>query len=113
MGIAVEYNYQLHQMFNALHPHCVHTAERSGAMHDPARIKIVHFSGEPLAKPWHRVLDKRFAHLWPDRAHDSEYADIFIEEFYGYWIWIKHDKSAWDKVAEQKGEGKMSAFMRA
>lgn len=110
-NMAVEYNYQLHQMFFALHPDMRESAERTKFLQDPRRIKIVHFSGEPAAKPWHRVLDKKFKHLWNDRSRDAEYLQIFAEEFLGWWYWVKRDRSAWQKVEENKWkEGPLSTF---
>merc|ERR1712187_519314 len=53
--ISVEYNYQLHQMYFALQPDQVY-ADRNQFLSKPESIKIVHFSGDPSAKPWCRVL---------------------------------------------------------
>jgi len=103
--LAVENNYQLHQMFFALHPDFVNSAERAKTIADPARIRVVHFSGEPGAKPWHRPLDAKFSHLWPDRGRDDEYVNIFAEEFHGYFLWVKPNRAAWDKVEESKKWG--------
>eukprot|EP00930_Biecheleria_cincta_P057677 TRINITY_DN43575_c0_g1_i1.p1 TRINITY_DN43575_c0_g1~~TRINITY_DN43575_c0_g1_i1.p1 ORF type:complete len:674 (+),score=73.58 TRINITY_DN43575_c0_g1_i1:227-2248(+) len=104
--IGVEYNYQLHHMYNAMHPTTVHEGGRMDTLQFPERIKIVHFSGEPGAKPWQRVLKPELAHTWPDRSHDAAYIELFQEEFLGYWLWIKRDRSAWDKATtNNKWEG--------
>eukprot|EP00928_Gymnodinium_smaydae_P037369 TRINITY_DN25952_c0_g2_i1.p1 TRINITY_DN25952_c0_g2~~TRINITY_DN25952_c0_g2_i1.p1 ORF type:complete len:772 (-),score=167.33 TRINITY_DN25952_c0_g2_i1:58-2373(-) len=109
--ISVENNYQLHQMFFALNPHQVRWSERAQILQDSSRVRIVHFSGEPLAKPWHRVLNDRFAHLWPDRSKDREYTEAFAEGFRGYWLWIRRDPAAWAKAAEdKKWDGPLSYF---
>jgi len=111
--ISVEYNFQLHQMFNSLHPHTIRSTDRVRYIDDPSKIRIVHFSGEPTAKPWHRVLDAKYRHLWPDRARDAEYTELFAQEFHGYWLWVNRDKSAWDKVDENRSRnGNMSSFFR-
>lgn len=64
--IGVQYNFQLHQMFYALHPDSVHRAERVRLLGQPEEIKIVHYSGVEAAKPWHRILDRKWADLWPN-----------------------------------------------
>lgn len=111
-NLSVEYNFQLHQMFFALNPFFIGTSDRIKCTEDPAYFpKIVHFSGEPMAKPWHRVLHSSHAHLWPDRTRDAEYAELFAEEFRGYWLWVKRDRSAWAKAEEdKKWNGPMALF---
>lgn len=112
-NLGVEYNFQLHHMFNALHPNYIGTSERLRFIENPSLIKVVHFSGESAAKPWHRVLDPKFEHLWPNRTHDEAYAKEFSGEFHGYWLWIERDKSAWDKAAEsRRWGGPLSTFFR-
>uniref|UniRef100_A0A7S4V1T2 Hexosyltransferase n=1 Tax=Alexandrium monilatum TaxID=311494 RepID=A0A7S4V1T2_9DINO len=94
--IGVEYNFQLHQMFFALHPDRADRAERVLLTGQPEKIKIVHFSGEPTAKPWHRVLDSKWADFWPDRSRDEEYTKLFADEFLGHWLWVKKDRASFD-----------------
>ncbi|CAE8717900.1 unnamed protein product [Polarella glacialis] len=94
--IGVQYNFQLHQMFFALHPDRSDRAERALLLGESHKIKIVHYSGESTAKPWHRVLDSRWAEFWPDRSKDAEYAEEFAKEFQGYWLWVKKDKAAFE-----------------
>ena len=55
--IGVEYNFQLHQMFFAIHPDVAERAERVALLQTPEKIKIVHYSGSDKAKPWARVLE--------------------------------------------------------
>jgi len=98
--IGVEYNFQLHQMFFSLHPDCVGKVERSILPQTPEKVKIVHFSGEPTAKPWHRVLDPSFESFWPDRSRDAEYVEMFADEFQGHWLWIKKDPAMWASTAK-------------
>ena len=111
--IGVEYNFQLHQMFFALHPDRAHYAERSVLLQTPEKIRVVHFSGKPTAKPWHRVLDKAWQDFWPDRSRDAEYVERFAEEFMGYWLWVKRDRekfeaqssgNSWDMVGLELNE---------
>ena len=87
--IGVEYNFQLHHMFNALNPDVAEQAERVALLLTPEKIKIVHYSGAPEAKPWSRVLDPRMACLG-----DAEYTQRFAEEFLGYWLWIRRDSTS-------------------
>eukprot|EP00439_Symbiodinium_sp_Y106_P074217 s1939_g14.t1 len=97
--IGVEYNFQLHQMFFALHPDRAYYAERSVLVQTPEKIRVVHFSGKPTAKPWHRVLDSAWKDFWPDRSRDAEYVERFAEEFMGYWLWVKRDREKFDAQA--------------
>eukprot|EP00747_Dinoflagellata_sp_TGD_P169705 gnl/TRDRNA2_/TRDRNA2_199394_c0_seq1.p1 gnl/TRDRNA2_/TRDRNA2_199394_c0~~gnl/TRDRNA2_/TRDRNA2_199394_c0_seq1.p1 ORF type:complete len:598 (-),score=110.48 gnl/TRDRNA2_/TRDRNA2_199394_c0_seq1:57-1595(-) len=93
--IGVGYNYQVHQMFLALHPDHSDSVERKAILRSPEQIKVVHFSGDDSAKPWCRVLDKKWEAHWPikdNRSRDAEYAAAFAEEFQGYFLWIKHDQ---------------------
>ncbi|CAE7568867.1 unnamed protein product [Symbiodinium pilosum] len=97
--IGVEYNFQLHQMFFALHPERANYAERSVLLQTPEEIRVVHFSGKPTAKPWHRVLDKAWQDFWPARSRDAEYVERFAEEFMGYWLWVKRDREKFEAQA--------------
>lgn len=97
--IGVEYNFQLHQMFFALHPDRANTAERAILVQNPSDIKIVHFSGEPTAKPWHRVLDAQWQSYWPDRSKDAKYAGLFADEFLGHWLWVRRDPAVFGHSA--------------
>lgn len=96
--IGVEYNFQLHQMFFAIHPDRADRAERATLLSAPESIKIVHFSGEPSAKPWHRVLDDKWTDFWPDRSRDAEYATLFADEFLGHWLWVRKDRATFDNT---------------
>ncbi|CAK9051475.1 unnamed protein product [Durusdinium trenchii] len=109
--IGAQYNFQLHQMFFALHPDRVQYAERANLLQNPENIKIVHYSGKPTAKPWHRVLDETWKEFWPSRARDEEYVKLFAEEFMGYWLWVKRDPkifeshaSGWDMAGIELNE---------
>eukprot|EP00434_Breviolum_minutum_P030161 symbB.v1.2.026673.t1/scaffold2684.1/size75764/5 len=94
--IGAQYNFQLHQMFFALHPDRVQYAERSNLLQHPEEVRIVHFSGKSTAKPWHRVLDPQWQDFWPNRSRDQEYVNLFAEEFMGYWLWIKRDRQMFE-----------------
>merc|ERR1712232_596978 len=62
---------------------------------NPEGIKIVHFSGDPTAKPWCRVLDPDGS-WWPRRSdRDASYVVKFAETFRGYWLWVKKDPDMW------------------
>eukprot|EP00929_Paragymnodinium_shiwhaense_P074674 TRINITY_DN38227_c0_g1_i1.p1 TRINITY_DN38227_c0_g1~~TRINITY_DN38227_c0_g1_i1.p1 ORF type:complete len:814 (-),score=162.36 TRINITY_DN38227_c0_g1_i1:56-2497(-) len=102
--IGVEYNYQMHQMFYSLHPKWIKSAERASLLKDHTRIKVIHFSGDPEAKPWHRILSSDFANFragsLPDRTRDAEYAQLFAEAFMGHWLWVKKDKATWESMAD-------------
>lgn len=108
--IAVEYNFQLHHMFNALNPWIVKNAERRRFIEDPGLIRIIHYSGDNSAKPWHRVLDPAFKEYWPDRSHDDDYAKLFGAEFYAYRLWVAKDKATWDTVMRRGKSDDLGAF---
>jgi len=105
--IGVEYNFQLHQMFFALHPKWASNAERAEFFISPEKIKVVHFSGVPAAKPWHRVLDDKFLSYWPDRRRDDEYMRLFADEFLGHWLWVVKDPATWKGMASHHGRTEM------
>lgn len=94
--IGPQYNFQLHQMFFALHPDRAQYAERANLLQNPQEVRVVHFSGKPTAKPWHRVLDEQWKEFWPSRSRDEEYVKLFAEEFMGYWLWIKRDRQMFE-----------------
>eukprot|EP00927_Polykrikos_kofoidii_P025405 TRINITY_DN22827_c0_g1_i1.p1 TRINITY_DN22827_c0_g1~~TRINITY_DN22827_c0_g1_i1.p1 ORF type:complete len:745 (-),score=70.15 TRINITY_DN22827_c0_g1_i1:220-2454(-) len=105
--IGVEYNYQLHQMFFALHPKWSRTSDRATMLKCPDQIKVVHFSGVPEAKPWHRILDGKFASFWPHRNRDAEYTRLFADEFMGHWLWIKRDRATWEEMPNRHSRSEM------
>jgi len=92
--IAVAYNYQLHQMFHSLRPKHVHWADRMKYL-DEGKIKVIHYSGEPYAKPWCRVFDEE---LWPDRGHDEAFLLKIALAYRSYRLWILRDPYTWDSV---------------
>lgn len=106
-NIGVEYNYQLHQMFFALHPKWARSSDRATLLTKPGAIKVVHFSGVPDAKPWHRVLDPKWADFWPDRSRDAEYTTLFADEFLGHWLWIRKDRATWESVPSHQQRSEM------
>ncbi|CAJ1377921.1 unnamed protein product [Effrenium voratum] len=101
--IGVQYNFQLHQMFFALHPDRAQYAERANLLHTPEEIKVIHYSGKPTAKPWHRVLDDKWRDFWPSRCRDDEYVHLFAEEFMGYWLWVKRDRAKFESQKQVTG----------
>ena len=56
--IDVAYNFQLHQMYYALSPECVASADRARFFGRPELVKIFHYSSDP--KPWARLLDQSY-----------------------------------------------------
>lgn len=100
--IGVEYNFQLHQMYYALHPDRVGRTQRSDLLMNHHKIKIVHYSGEATAKPWNRVLDEKWADWWPDRSKDAEYMEKFAEEFQGHHQWVKRDPAWFERRGEKE-----------
>lgn len=89
--IGVEYNFQIHHMFLCLHPDKVGRSQRVALLKAADQVKVIHFSGDDKAKPWRRILDQRL-NLWPDRSKDENFLEIFMEQFQGYWLWVKRDK---------------------
>ena len=93
-------------MFFALQPERAKTVERAMLLKTPERIKIVHFSGNhETSKPWHRVLDTRFAAYWPGRERDAEYAEVFAGEFAGYWLWVMKERLTSEENSEHSPPG--------
>lgn len=88
--IGVEYNFQQHQLYNALSPACAHAAERTlllGSEGGVERIRLVHFSGE--LKPWHR-------HFGPgDRLSTEAFVERVLQRFSGWWMWVRKDANVW------------------
>lgn len=100
--IGVENNFQLHQMFFALQPDRAR-CERAELLRATDRIRIVHFSGTAIAKPWQRILHEQFLKYWPDRGLDDEYIRAFAGEFAGYWLWVVRDRASWTARETNKG----------
>ena len=88
--IGVEYNFQQHQLYNALNPTCADMAERClllGSDGGLEKIRLAHFSGE--LKPWHR-------HFGSGPPPDTE---AFVQQvqrsFQGWWLWVRKDEETW------------------
>ncbi|CAE8589818.1 unnamed protein product [Polarella glacialis] len=101
--ISVENNFQLHHMFNALHPHIVDGAERVSVCKDHKSIRIVHYSGESSVKPWSRCLQE--AWRWPERDQDEEYNLRFAGDLNAYLLWVVHDKEIWARMTRNTYPG--------
>eukprot|EP00927_Polykrikos_kofoidii_P052208 TRINITY_DN45990_c0_g1_i1.p1 TRINITY_DN45990_c0_g1~~TRINITY_DN45990_c0_g1_i1.p1 ORF type:complete len:583 (+),score=85.19 TRINITY_DN45990_c0_g1_i1:46-1749(+) len=99
--IGVQYNFQLHQMFFALQPNIVWTADRNEFLSEPGGIKVIHYSGEGSAKPWCRVLEEE-GRGWTDPRLDRAYTLQYAEHFRGYCLWVKRDREWWDSVMNSK-----------
>jgi len=99
-NLGVEFNYQLHQMFFAIHPDKVFRTERAKVLSEAQdKVKIVHYSGVATTKPWCRVLDEKWKDWWPpNRTRDKEYAAKNAEEFQGYWLWVKKDRATFQNA---------------
>lgn len=100
--IGVEYNFQLHQMYYALSPTFVQSAERSQFLCDPpgALLRLVHYSGH--LKPWARVLDPEFGSD-ASAAGDARFLEQTLEAFPGYWLWVRKDPETWSKAYSREG----------
>ena len=87
--ISVRNNFQVHHMFNALHPHIVTGAERSQVSKDPRKVRVVHFSGESKMKPWSRCLQGSYG--WPSRNPQKDEAFMMqvLHDLLPYNLWIK------------------------
>ncbi|CAK9105855.1 Uncharacterized protein R707 [Durusdinium trenchii] len=93
--ISVENNFQVHHMFNALHP-WLGDAERLVVCQNYQTVRIVHFSGDSGVKPWTRCLQKSFG--WPSRDQDEEYMQSFLSDHHSYLLWVKKDPERWSKM---------------
>lgn len=98
--IGVEYNFQLHQMYFALHPDhlrapCYWARTRFFFEAQPGNgIRIMHYSGR--LKPWDCVLDPSWAkRKGPDA--DRDFSQAMVESFPGYWLWVRRDPEMWRK----------------
>ena len=102
--IAVEYNFQLHQLYNALSPATSGMAERCLLLQDGdymTKIKVVHFSGE--LKPGHRFRGNGLAPA-------DDFAETLKQQFRGYWLWVLKDETAWQR--EQSEDGTVDGIVR-
>eukprot|EP00913_Durusdinium_trenchii_P001172 g1078.t1 len=95
LHISVENNFQVHHMFNALHP-WLGDAERLVVCQNYQTVRIVHFSGDSGVKPWTRCLQKSFG--WPSRDQDEEYMQSFLSDHHSYLLWVKKDPERWSKM---------------
>ena len=93
--ISVEYNFQVHHMYNALHP-LLDDAERLVVCENYQSVRVVHFSGDAGVKPWTRCLQKSFG--WPVRDQDEEYVQQFLSDYHSYLLWVKKDPERWSRM---------------
>ena len=70
LGAQVENNFQVHHMYNALHP-LLDDAERLVVSRSFESIRVIHYSGDAGVKPWTRCLQK--THGWPSRDQDEQH----------------------------------------
>lgn len=83
----VAYNFQLHQMYFVLAPRALQGGDRLAFLHDPNRIKVVHYSGDP--KPWMRHLNAEYnAMAWED------WFQLILRNFSGYCAWVLREEWA-------------------
>ncbi|CAE7684005.1 unnamed protein product [Symbiodinium pilosum] len=94
--ISVAYNFQLHQMYYALNPECVESADRSGYLGCPEKVKIFHYSSEP--KPWARLVEPAYA-----AYTEEEWLEEVLSKFNGYRAWVLKDQDAIDREADRSG----------
>jgi len=95
--ISVENNFQVHHMYNALHPH-LDDVERVIVCKNFKTVRIVHFSGDSGVKPWTRCLRKTYGWPNPDGEQDEEYVQQFLADYHSYLLWVKKDPERWKKM---------------
>eukprot|EP00931_Biecheleriopsis_adriatica_P048883 TRINITY_DN28247_c0_g1_i1.p1 TRINITY_DN28247_c0_g1~~TRINITY_DN28247_c0_g1_i1.p1 ORF type:complete len:825 (-),score=156.60 TRINITY_DN28247_c0_g1_i1:6-2159(-) len=98
--ISVINNFQVHHMFNALHPDIVDSAERSTICEKEGykAVRIVHYSGDSGVKPWTRCLQGMCG--WPERSkeQDEAYTLKFAGDLHSYSLWVLKDRERWDRM---------------
>ncbi|CAE7891227.1 unnamed protein product, partial [Symbiodinium microadriaticum] len=94
--ISVAYNFQLHQMYYALNPECVDSADRAGFFGCPERVKIFHYSSDP--KPWARLVEPAYAAF-----SEEEWLEEVLTKFNGYRAWVLKDPDAIEREADRCG----------
>lgn len=93
--ISVEYNYQIHHLYNALHP-MLGDVERLKVAQNCKSIRVIHYSGDSEVKPWTRCLEKSYG--WPSREQDEEYMKEFLSAYHSYLLWVEKDRERWTKM---------------
>ncbi|CAE7249204.1 unnamed protein product [Symbiodinium natans] len=93
--ISVEYNYQIHHLYNALHP-MLGDVERLKVAQNLKSIRVIHYSGDSEVKPWTRCLEKTFG--WPSRKEDDEYMKEFLSAYHSYLLWVEKDRERWTRM---------------
>ncbi|CAE7485602.1 unnamed protein product [Symbiodinium sp. CCMP2456] len=94
--ISVAYNFQLHQMYYALNPECVDSADRAGFLGCPEKVKIFHYSSDP--KPWARLVEPAYA-----AYSEEEWLEEVLTKFNGYRAWVLKDPDAIEREADRCG----------
>jgi len=82
--ISCEYNFQLHQMWYTLSQRQSLHSARKDIIHDPDRIRVVHYSGD--MKPSRRFILRKYASY-----SDAEWFDEFLTNFDYYRAWVAKD----------------------
>ncbi|CAJ1360607.1 unnamed protein product [Effrenium voratum] len=93
--ISVENNFQVHHMYNALHP-LLDDAERLVVSRSFESIRVIHYSGDAGVKPWTRCLQK--THGWPSRDQDEQYMEDFLNDYHSYLLWVKKERERWTRM---------------
>eukprot|EP00933_Yihiella_yeosuensis_P006680 TRINITY_DN111428_c0_g1_i1.p1 TRINITY_DN111428_c0_g1~~TRINITY_DN111428_c0_g1_i1.p1 ORF type:complete len:594 (+),score=100.82 TRINITY_DN111428_c0_g1_i1:103-1782(+) len=95
--IPVEYNFQLHQMYYALHPDDM-GGERARFLTEQSdgQIRMLHYSGK--LKPWSRYLLPQYANGDQVEAETVFLKDT-LEAFPGFWMWVEPDPETWKHKA--------------
>eukprot|EP00397_Hematodinium_sp_SG-2012_P007068 GEMP01007110.1.p1 GENE.GEMP01007110.1~~GEMP01007110.1.p1 ORF type:complete len:635 (-),score=124.56 GEMP01007110.1:1638-3542(-) len=95
-NVAVEYNYQLHQLFFGLHPARVKEAVRTNlCVQGIDKLKIIHFSGSEDMKPWFYPINQARAESDKKMSFD-EFVEFILAKYHGYLLWVKKDRTMWD-----------------
>jgi len=94
-NLAVEYNFQLHQLFFGLHPSRVNVNLRAHmSTQGIERIKVIHYSGSEDMKPWSFAIS-----LAKDKEKNQmtmeEFTEYVLSTYSGYNLWVKRCPLAW------------------
>ncbi|CAD7949342.1 unnamed protein product [Amoebophrya sp. A120] len=90
------YNYQLHQMYNAMQPKTFSKPDAKTAKYFQD-LKIIHFSGAAEIKPWDLVLRGDAERI----EEESEKLEEILVGFEGYLLWEKLDPGRFAREFER------------
>lgn len=91
--ISVEYNFQLHQLYYALHPKdAVNSLRATLCRKGLDNLKVIHYSGDKGFKPWDYVTQLE---MEKEPMQLEEFIQSVLEGFQGYMLWSEKDKETW------------------